>query len=64
MNYLLAEIDRLTNENQSLSKDLEVWRYKYTEISHYEYKVQDLLTKIVLCTAEIESLRSIVASSK
>ncbi|EGR32272.1 hypothetical protein IMG5_090480, partial [Ichthyophthirius multifiliis] len=58
LKYLLSEIDRLQEDNTMQSKELEVWRYKYSEFQPLESKIQDLLCKIVLNNCEIEALRS------
>ncbi|EGR27535.1 hypothetical protein IMG5_194430 [Ichthyophthirius multifiliis] len=57
LKYLLSEIDRLQGENTMQSKELEVWRYKYSEFQPLENKIQDLLCKITLNCSEIECLR-------
>ena len=38
MRHLTAEIDRLTEEDQVNKKELDEWRYKYSEYAHLTEK--------------------------
>ncbi|EAR88110.1 hypothetical protein TTHERM_00013760 (macronuclear) [Tetrahymena thermophila SB210] len=62
--YLLQEIDRLTADNQALAKELEIVRLRYAQYAVLELQIQDLLMRIVLQSAEVESLRSLVNQNK
>lgn len=63
-NFYRKENERLSMENSNLVQDLDSWRVRYSEISHLEYKVQDLLGRLVLTTAEIESLRTMLSNQQ
>ncbi|KAL4493960.1 hypothetical protein ABPG72_021977 [Tetrahymena utriculariae] len=62
--YLLQEIDRLTADNQALAKELEIVRLRYAQYAVLELQIQDLLMRIVLQSAETESLRALVSQNK
>ncbi len=60
MTYILIEIDRVRAENDIFRKELLVWRFKYSEFSPFEHKLENLCCKLVLANIEIESLREII----
>lgn len=52
---LNKEIERLTNLNHELEKELEDYRYKYTMYNTISDKYQNLLIEYVLQTSVVES---------
>lgn len=55
---MTTEIERLNKFINDQKTELDQWRFKYAEHSSLHHRLQEQLALLVLCFAEIETLRN------